>query len=274
MTKSEQPLRTIEKSLEIAAPPEAVWKALTDAEELARWFPLFARVKPGVGGSIWISWGKDWWEDEGPIELWEPNKHLRWRWGPPPDPKAPAASTCIDFHLEGKGGTTILRVVHAGFGHGASWDEQYDGVSRGWNYELGSLKHYLERHRGTPRRVAFARRVVAVPFETAWKKIMSSDGILAEGKLEGTKAGDRYTIQTSAGDHWQGTVQIHRLPTDLAVVVENLQNSLFRVHVDTTYKGDGRADIGLWMATWGVPDREVDSLRGRLEAILARLFPD
>jgi uncharacterized protein YndB with AHSA1/START domain len=49
--------RQIEKKIQINVPVEAVWKALTDAQELMRWFPLDAKVEPGKGGSIWISWG-------------------------------------------------------------------------------------------------------------------------------------------------------------------------------------------------------------------------
>jgi uncharacterized protein YndB with AHSA1/START domain len=71
--------RSIEMQLEINAPPEAVWKALTDSLKLTRWFPLNAKVKPGVGGSIWVSWGPPF-EGESPIQIWEPNKHLRTGW--------------------------------------------------------------------------------------------------------------------------------------------------------------------------------------------------
>jgi uncharacterized protein YndB with AHSA1/START domain len=49
--------RRLEKEIEIAVPIEEVWKALTDANELARWFPLEARVTPGLGGNIFVSWG-------------------------------------------------------------------------------------------------------------------------------------------------------------------------------------------------------------------------
>ena len=69
--------RTIEKELEIDAPIEAVWKALTDAEELTNWFPLEARVKPGVGGSIWR------------LESWEFEVGSRRR--APPEPISPRA---------------------------------------------------------------------------------------------------------------------------------------------------------------------------------------
>lgn len=39
-------------TVEIEAPIERVWRALTEAAELERWFPLEARVEPGEGGSI------------------------------------------------------------------------------------------------------------------------------------------------------------------------------------------------------------------------------
>ena len=41
--------RRLEKEIEIAAPASEVWKALTESKELAKWFPLEARVTPGVG---------------------------------------------------------------------------------------------------------------------------------------------------------------------------------------------------------------------------------
>jgi uncharacterized protein YndB with AHSA1/START domain len=36
--------RRIEKDIEIAAPMDEVWKALTEPKELVKWFPLGARV--------------------------------------------------------------------------------------------------------------------------------------------------------------------------------------------------------------------------------------
>ena len=49
--------RTIEIEFPIDAPVDAVWKALTDPEELVKWFPLEAKVEPGAGGAVELSWG-------------------------------------------------------------------------------------------------------------------------------------------------------------------------------------------------------------------------
>ena len=65
-----------EREIMLNAPVEAVWKALTDPNELAKWFALSARVTPGRGGKIFLSWGPDC-EGEAEIIAWEPNKNLR-----------------------------------------------------------------------------------------------------------------------------------------------------------------------------------------------------
>ncbi|HJX88276.1 MAG TPA: SRPBCC domain-containing protein, partial [Gemmatimonadales bacterium] len=68
--------RAFEMALEIAATPDEVWRALTQAEELVRWFPMDARVTPGVGGTMLWNWGEgqDW---ESRIDVWEPGRRLR-----------------------------------------------------------------------------------------------------------------------------------------------------------------------------------------------------
>ena len=44
--------RTQQHEIVIDAPIEAVWKAISDAEELTRWFVEEASVEPAVGGTI------------------------------------------------------------------------------------------------------------------------------------------------------------------------------------------------------------------------------
>ncbi|MFB3906115.1 MAG: SRPBCC domain-containing protein [Acidobacteriota bacterium] len=76
--KPENPVR--KRAVSHEAPVERVWEALTDGKELKRWFPLEARVQPGKGGSVWMSW-KNEYAGESAIAEWEPNRHLRITWG-------------------------------------------------------------------------------------------------------------------------------------------------------------------------------------------------
>ena len=137
MTTTTKDTRTIEIEIPVDAPPEAVWKALTDPDELARWFPLEARVEPGEGGSIAVSWGP---EIQGlhRIRVWEPEKRLQTTWFEPtemfgtPPPRAggswdqliredgeSATRLVVDYYLEGREGGTLLRMVHSGFSRDA-----------------------------------------------------------------------------------------------------------------------------------------------------------
>ena|ERR1700730_9685455 len=50
--------RRLDKEIEIAAPVDEVWKALTESKELVKWFPLEARVTPGVAGKIFCPGGR------------------------------------------------------------------------------------------------------------------------------------------------------------------------------------------------------------------------
>ena len=130
MTDEQPTERCIETSIELDAPVEAVWKALTDAEELTNWFPPFAEVKPGLGGHIRVAWDEkqDW---TSPIGAWEPNKHLQvvWCQATPPEKAEQARKDgfyapfpiAVDYHLQGKGAKTVLRLVHSGFSTDAAW---------------------------------------------------------------------------------------------------------------------------------------------------------
>ncbi len=267
--------RTVETQIVIDAPVEAVWKALTEAGEITRWFAPEAKSTPGVGGVIWLSWGAPW-EGENKIEIWEPNRHLRttWPFAPPPPPgeeSSPPLPLTVDYYLESRGGKTVLRLVHSGFGFGAGWDDEYDGVRRGWRFELASLRHYLERHRGTPRVLGYARKRIGLSTEEAWQRLMSPAGLLARGSLEGLREGDPYSITTATGDEFRGRVHVYAPPRDFSGTVENLNDALFRLGIEPF--GEGAQGVWIWLAAYGRPAKEMEAFKARWDAQLEKLFP-
>lgn len=251
--------RSHDIEIEIDAPVEAVWKALTDAEELTRWVALDARVTPGQGGSIWLSWGVDA-EGEIPIEIWEPNRHLRQ--GPEPQ--------TVDYYLEGRGGGTVLRLVHAGFGAGADSDAEYEATRTGWALFLRNLRHYLERHPGKPGTVTVVSRPTNLPVDDAWRRLMSPAGLLAQGTLDAPKAGDRYAIQTSTGDALAGIVQLFDPPLLFGATLEHLDDALLGISFNY---GGGPPSAAVELRAYGVAPDRVDAERARWEALLQRVYP-
>src|SRR5215471_15579426 len=76
MSEEQTKTRSQTHEIEIDAPIEAVWKAISEAEEITRWFCEEARVIPGEGGSYWISWGEGQ-GAESRIDVWDPPRRLR-----------------------------------------------------------------------------------------------------------------------------------------------------------------------------------------------------
>jgi uncharacterized protein YndB with AHSA1/START domain len=163
--------RRIERELEINVPSDEVWKALTDASKLGRWFPLEARVTPGPGGKIFVSWGPGC-EGEAEIVAWEPGEKFAW--------KEPMA--LIEWTLESRGGKTIVHLLESGFlGNAERENECFDSTSYGWGFMLLSLQVALERHPGTARQVAWPRLKVTLSREEAYQKLLTA-GALFSGR--------------------------------------------------------------------------------------------
>ena len=269
--------REIKTEIEIEADIDAVWKALTDAQELMRWFPLDARSTPEPGGSIWYSWGPPY-EGESQIEIWDPPHRLRlldqWAGGAPEgharevEPGVPAR-VAMDFTLETEGCKTILRLVHSGFGAGAEWDDEFEGTRRGWDQELRGLKHYLEHHLGHDRKSVWARIKVELSREEAWQRIAGKDGL----NLPALKEGDAFDVTTSNGERLQGRVVLYHPGSDFLAVLENWNDAFLRVSVERSSRPRPHAEPNLWLSTYGLLNAQVMSFQISWTRLLARLFP-
>lgn len=280
MTTKASPTRAHEHVLEIAAPPETVWKTITEAEELVRWFPLGASVKPGEGGEILYRWG----ELQGRCRIlaWQPPRHLKTGWmeAPAPGAKAPdfprttpadeaaRAALAVDWFLEAKGGATVLRLVHSGFSPGAQWDKEYDGTNRGWSFELQALKHYLEHQRGKDRRATWARQVVTLAPAAVWQRFAQPGAVFREVALDSLRVGDRFRFTRADGALLAGRVLVHHAPLEFAGTLDD--GGMLRFGFEDCM---GQPEAHVWLATWGLPaarfEAEAAAWRRTLEAAFA-----
>ena len=71
----------IERTLELEASPRRVWKALTEANEIASWFGDSAELDPKLGSEGWFGW-ESFGRAAVRIEVFEPETRLVWRWAP------------------------------------------------------------------------------------------------------------------------------------------------------------------------------------------------
>lgn len=276
----EQPkTRSIDREIEIDAPIEAVWAAITEPDEITGWLSDEARVTPGPGGSYWVSWGEGQ-SGESRIEVWEPARRLRIRNLPPQTGEAlssqhnedAAAATPLmqEFTLESRGGKTILRLVDSGMPSSPEWDGMYDGKSRGWEMFFYALRHYLERHRGKHRRHIADMRPIHMALVEAWEKITGPEGLAASGSFAGASPGARYSVTTSLGDPLQGKILINRPPKTLSITIENLNDALLAA---TFEELGGTTYIYFSLATYGMDAQADQQLRSRWTELLQTLFP-
>jgi uncharacterized protein YndB with AHSA1/START domain len=233
-------MRSVDKSITVKATPEEVWRALTEAEELKRWFPLDARSSPGVGGKIWISWGGEV-QGESEITIWEPNRHLQLAEGP--------TKTAVDYYIEARGGETVIRLVHSGFSDSEDWNDEFETIDSGWRTFLFQLRHYLEKHPGVPRRLPHLRASSPLSRPEAWRKVGPPD--VAEG--------ERYSW-----NGFEGVAEVVRPPVHFAGTIENLDDGYLFIEIEPRATGSGPS---VWVSTFGANDQVVDGVQQRLEAI-------
>ncbi len=171
-------------------------------------------------------------------------------------PDSPTPPLAMEWTITAEGGRTVVRLVHSGFGSGTQWDDMYDALTDGWTYFLRNLEHYVERHFGTPREMAWTRRRTEVPASAVWTRLIGPDGLrlTSDGMELGGAAG---TVERATpGRHLWGT-----FPTlgDAILFVE--------------FEGHGEQyNLGIWLSTYGLAPSEVARLRGAVDALADRVL--
>ena len=266
--------RSYEKTFEVAAPPEAVWKAITEGEELTRWFCLHATCESGVGGKHEVDWGGGA-KGSHTIVIWKPNVHLRTESNRPelaqPGAGEPGEPYATDWYLESEGGITRVRMVASGFGEGPSWDHEYEGTFHGWDMFHRTLKHYLENHRGKPAQNVVIFAMLSVPAKEAWARLISAEGLVKEGRLDNLSIGAPFRFVTAGGDVFAGEVRGYVPGKTFTALVESLNKSILNIEM-ASMPGSGDF-LYLSLSTWGLPKAEVDALGARIKSIVYGLFP-
>ncbi|WP_084105471.1 SRPBCC domain-containing protein [Demequina sp. NBRC 110056] len=136
---------SVSRTIEIAAPVEKVWAAVTEPQHIERWHTSAATLsalEPGGTGT---------WTFEGYgtapilIEAVDPMRSVTYRWGSDGETEiSPSTSTVFTFTLEPTDSGTRLTVVETGFEVLANPSQGLKNNQEGWTGQLDKLVAYLE----------------------------------------------------------------------------------------------------------------------------------
>jgi uncharacterized protein YndB with AHSA1/START domain len=94
-------------------PPEAVWEALTESKQLAKWYMTRARIDGRVGGTIDFWAGPSQFHVTGSILAWDPPRVFEHEWNVEPRPELPKGERgVIRWELVREGDGTVLSLTH------------------------------------------------------------------------------------------------------------------------------------------------------------------
>jgi uncharacterized protein YndB with AHSA1/START domain len=136
---------SIEREVILPVPPERVWTALTQPDQLSAWFGTQATIDLRPGGEVIFTWDGSTGpvgSNRGVIEAVEAPGRLAFRWRSSRDD---VPMTRVEFTLEPHPEGTRLRLVESGFA-GLPPElrgEMHEGNRSGWQRELGELAQYL-----------------------------------------------------------------------------------------------------------------------------------
>ena len=135
---------SIEREMTLNASIERVWQALTNADELAAWFPNNgASFEPIEGFIGWFEWDIE--ECTGryavKVESVKAPGYIAWRWAREADvPIENAYSTLVEWTLTKlDDGKTKVHMLESGFDRDK---DRLDNVE-GWKQELGEFMEYM-----------------------------------------------------------------------------------------------------------------------------------
>jgi uncharacterized protein YndB with AHSA1/START domain len=149
-------LTRIDRSVELAASPERVWHALTDARELSTWFQVTIEGALAAGSDVWMTSVHP--EHAGQrfrvrIREMTPPRRLVWQWHPGEvDPRIDYTRepvTTVTFDLARSAGGTTLNVSETGFDD-ISLERRakvYRDNTQGWAEVLVWLRNHVEAAR-------------------------------------------------------------------------------------------------------------------------------
>lgn len=273
-----EPDRTSRHSLGIHASPAEVWRALTEPDELVRWFVAEAEVDLKPGGRFRWVFGRGS-GDPGPTPLVTEGECLALARHETLRLRAliEELETEIEFRIDPWRDGSVLTVTHTGFPGDEEWDDTFRALDRGWQTELFVLKIFLERGRGLSRSAERHERRLASPPEDLFDSFTTQAGLgawLADRAAIDATPGGEFLLGWNDGVEVRGHVAACDPDRFLLLTFEADPPSIVRIHLEADPEDGSVAvtidHIRFAPSPGGARRYDWDAALARLEASLHR----
>lgn len=228
--------RAIELEIELPGTPQEVWRAIATGPGISSWYVPHT-VEEREGGAALASFGDaPEMQIAGRVAAWDPPHRVVFDGGEGVDGLA------FEWLVEARDGATcIVRLVNTGFGSGAEWDDQYDGMAEGWKFFLLNLKLHMTHFAGQTATSMLPMAMWRGPRDETWAALLHALGIAGE-----PARGERMEVHALGAPELAGTVA-ERGPTWVAMLLDRPLPGTALVAVE----GGDPAGVSIWSYLYG-----------------------
>jgi uncharacterized protein YndB with AHSA1/START domain len=229
--------RAIELEVEVPGSPEEVWRAIATGPGISSWYVPHT-VEEREGGAAMASFGPGpEMQIPGRVAAWEPPRRIVFDGG------EGVGGLAFEWLVEARDGATcVVRLVNRGFGEGGEWDDQYDGMTEGWQLFMLNLKLHMQHFAGQTATSALPVGQWAGPRGEAFARLTDALGIPAAPAV-----GDRVAVSAPDAPALAGTVAA-AAPWRLALVVDEPAPGTAFLAVE----GEGeQVNVSVWSYLYG-----------------------
>jgi uncharacterized protein YndB with AHSA1/START domain len=203
--------RSVQVEVEVPGTPEEVWQAIATGPGVSSWF-VPTRMEERQGGEIVSNFGPGM-DCPATITVWDAPRRFAAEatLGPPGSP-----TVATEWIVEARaGGKCLVRVVHSLFASTDDWDNQLEGLEKGWPAIFRILRRYLETFKGM---TCSAMQLVSFYSDSAtnaWEKMGAELGLLKTAEGQKWSAPDGFPRMTgvSMGQGMTASTVLLRLDT-------------------------------------------------------------
>jgi uncharacterized protein YndB with AHSA1/START domain len=178
MTDDDTP-RSIDLEIEVPGAPEEVWRAIATGPGISAWMhPCEVEEREGGAFSYDMGGGMG---GSGRVTGWDPPYRFAQEEEWSPGEGAAPALLATEWLVEARsGGTCVVRMVMGGFGAGAAWDDEIDGMTEGMRAALENLRIYLTHFPGETGAWARAFGTGPADLDERWAALAGALGLVAD----------------------------------------------------------------------------------------------